>query len=447
MALFLKRFNFGVRATFISASRSSLPPLSSITYRSFHGTKKVESPQLSQETIDIVKATAPVIAEHGYSITRNMYGRMLKDPEVAALFNPSHQVEMKGEKAHQPWTLACSVHAYAANIDNLAALSEAVERIAQKHVSLYVLPRHYPIVAENLLWSIKHTLGDAATPEICKAWGEAVAFLADIFIKRETEIREHKRDTVGGWLGWREFVVDRKVVESSEIVSLYLKPKDEGALLDYPAGSYSAIRVEFDGIATQRNYTLSKPAGHGHDGVWRITVKRESPLFEGAPSGRVSGYIHDKVKEGDVLNMGVPCGDFVLKESNKPHVLISGGVGITPVLAMLEDLINKKTKKTIYMINTARCPEAEAMHDVLADYRRKHMNLFIKTLYDEGPDVYPKAPLSMDQLDQMIVDRDCEYYFCGPKGMMKTIYHGLRDHWNIPESQLHYEFFGPTEDL
>src|SRR5919107_4292598 len=139
---------------------------------------------LSDKTIDMVKATVPALQEHGLAITQRMYERMFQNPEIRDLFNQSHH----GETGSQPKALAAAVVAYARNIDNLGALASRVERIAQKHVGLNILPEHYPAVAESLLGAIKDVLGDAATDEILTAWGEAYWFLADILIGREKQI-------------------------------------------------------------------------------------------------------------------------------------------------------------------------------------------------------------------------------------------------------------------
>merc|ERR1712137_1144019 len=107
--------------------------------------KVVSKMGLSAKTIEIVKATAPVMAEHGYAITSAMYGSMLTDdPYIASLFNPSHQKVLPGDThANQPRSLANAVYAYAANIDNLGALTSAVTRIAEKHVSLQIEASQY----------------------------------------------------------------------------------------------------------------------------------------------------------------------------------------------------------------------------------------------------------------------------------------------------------------
>src|SRR4249919_2009856 len=143
-----------------------------------------EGPMISDKTIEIVKATAPVVAVHAEAITRRFYNLMFTgDPVTKLYFNPAHQQAGDQQKA-----LAGAICAYAANIDNLAALGPAVELIAQKHCSLGIQSEHYPIVGKHLLAAIKDVLGDAATDEVIDAWSEAYGFLAQIFIGRETAI-------------------------------------------------------------------------------------------------------------------------------------------------------------------------------------------------------------------------------------------------------------------
>lgn len=141
------------------------------------------SQTLSERTITLVKATVPALEAHGLDIVREMYARMFENPEIRDLFNQSHH----GDTGAQPRALTAAILAYAANIENLGALAPAVERIAQKHVGLQILPEHYPHVGEALLGAIKAVLGDAATDDILAAWGEAYWFLAHILIGRETD--------------------------------------------------------------------------------------------------------------------------------------------------------------------------------------------------------------------------------------------------------------------
>ncbi len=139
---------------------------------------------ISQTTIDVVKSTAPVIKEHGQTITSRMYEIMFDiHPEVKSQFDMSAQAN-----GTQPAKLATAVYAYATHIDDLGALKAAVDKIAHRHVQTHVLPEQYPIVGECLLQAIKDVLGDRATDEVMTAWTEAYQALAEIFINREQQI-------------------------------------------------------------------------------------------------------------------------------------------------------------------------------------------------------------------------------------------------------------------
>lgn len=136
---------------------------------------------LSQTTIDTVKATIPVLKEHGLAITSRMYDVLFeKYPETKDLFSKAPE--------DQPKILAGAIGAYAMNIDNLGALTDAVGRMAAAHVRTSVKPEHYPMVGDAVLTAMKDVLGDAATPEIIEAWKEAFFFLADILIAKEKEL-------------------------------------------------------------------------------------------------------------------------------------------------------------------------------------------------------------------------------------------------------------------
>lgn len=126
---------------------------------------------LSQETINIIKSTVPVLEQHGTTITTVFYKNLFeKHPELLNIFNHANQ-----SKGRQQTALANAVYAAAANIDNLSAILPAVVQIAHKHKSLGIKEEHYPIVGYHLLGAIKEVLGDAATPAIIAAWGKLTA--------------------------------------------------------------------------------------------------------------------------------------------------------------------------------------------------------------------------------------------------------------------------------
>jgi nitric oxide dioxygenase len=139
---------------------------------------------LSPESMALVKATAPVLVQHGVAITTRMYERLFVDESIKALFDQAAQTS--GEQQRR---LAAAIVAFAQNVDNLPALAGAVERMAERHVETSVKPEHYPKVAEALLPAIRDVLGEAAaTDEVLSAWGEAYWFLADILIRREAQL-------------------------------------------------------------------------------------------------------------------------------------------------------------------------------------------------------------------------------------------------------------------
>jgi hemoglobin-like flavoprotein len=138
---------------------------------------------VSPQSIAIVKATAPVLVQHGVAITTRMYERLFVDPAIKAMFDNAAQVS--GE---QPKRLAAAIVAFAQNVDNLPALAGAVERMASRHVATHVKPEHYPVVANALLPAIRDVLGEAATDEVLGAWAEAYGVLAEVLIAREAEL-------------------------------------------------------------------------------------------------------------------------------------------------------------------------------------------------------------------------------------------------------------------
>lgn len=405
---------------------------------------------LDDKTIAIVKSTAPVLQEHGETLTKHFYKRMFKhNPEVAPFFNPAHQTAGKQQRA-----LAGAIAAYAANIDNLEVLGGAVELIAQKHASLMIKPEHYPIVGENLLASIKEVLGDAATDDIINAWAAAYGFLADILIGREKQIYDENAKKPGGWEGFKTFRVSRKEKESSNITSFYLVAADGAPLPAFKPGQYITVRAETpDGSTTMRNYSLSDKPGQPH---FRISVKREVPPEANTPQGYVSNLLHDKIEAGDTVEIAPPCGEFFLDVTEKherPLVLLAAGVGITPIMSILLSALDAFPKREIVFIHAVLNESVQAFRPAVDALAAKHANL--KTYYRYSETLEPGMAykgsassgfVTAEYLESLLSARDADYFFCGPQPFMVGIYHDLIK-WGIPASQVHFEFFGPRQEL
>ena len=398
---------------------------------------------LPQRTIDVVKATAPILEEHGETLTAHFYKRMFAhNPEVAPLFNPAHQRAGSQQKA-----LAAAICAYAANIDNLEVLGGAVELIAQKHASLRILPEHYPIVGENLLASIREVLGAGATDEVIAAWTEAYGFLAEILTARERQIYSVQAKTQHGWTGFKPFRVVRTAPESEVITSFYLQPTDGGGLPEFKPGQYITIRVPDErGQTTMRNYSLSNAPG---EDSFRISVKRE-------PKGFVSGFLHKTAREGTDLEVGPPCGEFFIdltERHERPLMLLSAGVGITPVLSILLSVLKAQAERKVFFVHGALNGRVHAFRDFVRQLAGRHANLNVHYRYNEASEEDramrwhdSEGFIDAELLEDMLPERDADYYFCGPKPFMMGIYHNLLK-WGIPASQVHFEFFGPRQEL
>ncbi|MDZ4818130.1 MAG: NO-inducible flavohemoprotein [Planctomycetota bacterium] len=405
---------------------------------------------LSEKSLQIVKATAAAVAPHAETITRRFYQLMFAgNPEVQAYFNPAHQYTGGQQRA-----LAAAICAYAANIDNLAALGSAVELIAQKHCSLGILPEHYPIVGTHLLVAIKDVLGDAATDEVIAAWAEAYGLLADIFIQREAEIYGSHESAAGGWRGYRQFFVQHKIMESEIVTSFVLQPVDGRPIRSFKPGQYITVKVANPKVpTTPRNYSLSDHPDAGH---YRISVKREPSLAANAPVGLISNYLHDEICEGDVLEVGPPCGHFFLEptvEQQRPIVLISGGIGVTPLLSMLKSLIHHRSQTPITFIHGARNSRQHAFAKEVQKIAAANSNVRVHYRYDapEANDVseercHSTGIVDIALLKQFVPDLDAEFYFCGPKPFMIGVYQGLLQA-GVDDSRLHFEFFGPNQEL
>jgi nitric oxide dioxygenase len=398
---------------------------------------------LTQKTKDTVKATAPVLAAHGYDIIKHFYRSLLSThPELKNIFNMRHQ-----ERGQQQEALARAVYAYAANIEDPSCLAAVLEGIANKHASLGVKPEQYPVVGEHLLASIKAVLGDAATDDIISAWAQAYGNLADILMGRESELRERSADNPGGWVGWREFVVSSKAPESDVITSFVLEPADGGPVVNFEPGQYISVGVQVPRLGLQqiRQYSLSDaPNGRSY----RISVKREGGP-DPAQAGYVSTLLHEEVQVGDKVRIAAPYGNFYVDvHATSPVVLISGGVGLTPMISMLNRVLQSPGREIVF-VHGARNSGVHAMKDHLRATAAQHPKFKAFIFYNEplpqdqqGRDFDYPGLVDIDTIANAILLPDADYYICGPIPFMRQQHDALLAR-GIKEPRVHYEVFGP----
>lgn len=395
---------------------------------------------LTDAQLAIVKSTVPLLESGGEALTTHFYKMLMRDyPQVHPLFNRAHQAS-----GDQPRALANGVLMYARHIDRLEELGPLAAQIINKHVAVQVLPEHYPMVGDCLLRAIREVLGaEIATDAVIDAWAAAYGQLADILIGAERQQYDAKAAAPGGWRGARNFVVTRKVAESEEITSFYFAPQDGGALMDFEPGQYIGLRMVVDGLEQRRQYSLSAPLRqHGQPLQYRISVKRE-------PEGKVSRQLHDQIHVGSVVELFPPAGDFTLSASDKPLVLISGGVGVTPMMTMLTAAL--PTGRPVHFIHAARHGGVHAFRRQVEELAARHPQLRAHFCYERARAGDP-APYATGFIDAALLQqwlpatRDVDAYFVGPKPFMKAIKAALGA-LGVPAAQSRYEFFGPAAAL
>lgn len=392
---------------------------------------------LSPEARPYIEASVPVLREHGLTITRTFYKNMFAEhPELTNLFNMGNQAN-----GAQQQSLAAAVFAYAANIDNLDALAPVVSRIVHKHASVGIAAKHYPIVGRHLLGSIQQTLGDAATPELLSAWEEAYGVLADALIAEEKRLYQ-AADMEAGYT--RDMRVLSVKDESSEVRSYVLTSADNSELRKFVPGQYVSVAVVLpNGLRQLRQYSLSDAPANNQI---RISVKREA-AGEETPAGMVSNWLHDNLKAGDILSVTPPFGDFTPDtESTEPIVLLSAGVGITPMISALNRIVQVNPGRDVVFAHAARSAATHAHRDDVAAAQAAMPNLKVSTFYEvaeEGDLAQGVRAGRMSVAELPSWQRDgANVYLCGPIQFMQAQWRDLVAQ-GVPPVRIYREVFGP----
>jgi nitric oxide dioxygenase len=406
---------------------------------------------LSPESAAIVRATLPVVGASLDAITTRFYATMFADrPELLdGLFNRGNQANGEQRRA-----LAGSVAAFAVALlerpderpDRLLA------RIAHKHAAVGVTQDQYVIVHKYLFGAIAEVLGDVVTPEVTRAWDEVYWLMAGALIALEARVYAEAGAEAGrSWRGWR--VVERRE-ETADVVSFQLRPLDEGPVPPALPGQYVSVRVRMpDGVHQLRQYTLSSGE---RDGLRRITVKRvrggatsagpdgsAAPAVSGTsgvPAGEVSTLLHETVKVGDELTLSAPFGEVTLQDGDAPLVLVSAGIGCTPITAMLEHLAVTGPARRVLLLHADRSPADHAL--------RQDMEGFVAALpgaerifwYEEG--AHGEARPGRMDLTGIKVPWGAIAYLCGPVPFMREARSQLIGA-GVAARDIHYEVFGP----
>jgi len=251
------------------------------------------------------------------------------------------------------------------------------------------------------------------------------------------------------WTGWREFRVSRKHPESVEITSFELQPVDGEALPAFKPGQFLTLELTIPGQARPvlRTYSLSDyPAAGESIRQYRLSIKREpAPRDLNVPPGLASNFLHDHVAEGSVLRVRPPAGTFVLDTaSSKPIVLISNGVGITPMVAMAKAALQQRSARPIWFVHGCRNGAFHAFRAEMADLAAAHPNLHLHIVYSRPGQDDAGHHQSEGYVDgalvRHLVDQDADYFLCGSPAFMQALIVDLQQA-GIASGAIHMEMF------
>ncbi|MET8339139.1 globin domain-containing protein [Streptosporangium canum] len=381
---------------------------------------------LSAESAGIVRATLPVIGASLDAITARFYETMFSErPELLdGLFNRGNQANGEQRRA-----LAGSIASFATMLlDHPDERPDALlARIAHKHTAVGVTDDQYVIVHKYLFGAIAQVLGEAVTAEVAAAWDEVYWLMAGALIALEGRIYAEAGACDGDtWRRWR--VVARRD-ETPDTVSFLLRPAGDAPVPPARPGQYVSVRVRMpDGVHQLRQYTLSNA---GEDGVRRITVKR----VDGDPAGEMSTLLHATVRPGDELTLSAPFGDVTLEDGDAPLLLVSAGIGCTPMVAMLDHLVATGSRRRVLVLHADRSPAEHALREDML--RPAAERIF---WYESGA-VAPDREGLMN-LDGIEIPDGAVAYLCGPVPFMRDVRARLM-RAGVAARDIHYEVFGP----
>ncbi|GAA1704607.1 FAD-binding oxidoreductase [Propioniferax innocua] len=403
---------------------------------------------LTPEQEQIIRDTLPVVGEHIDQIAPLFYSKMFaQHPELLRdTFNRGNQAQGAQQKA-----LAASVATYATLLvtPDAPEPKDLLGRIGHKHVSLGICEDQYGIVHENLMAAIGEVLGDAVTPPVADAWSAVYWNMAKVLIDFETELYEAAGVEPGDVFRTAR-VVDR-VEESTSVTTFTLSGLD-GDLPGFLPGQYISVGAPMaDGARQLRQYSLTEAPGTGR---WRFSVKRVE-ASDASPEGEVSTWLHQNLKVGDQLEVTLPYGDLTLDTgSDAPVVLVSAGIGATPMLGMLHHLADRQPERRARVIHADIDGADAALVDEMAGLvGRIAGGSTLSLWFEQGADakqglVGERVSVSTGRVELTAEDvaGDAEIYLCGPAGFLQAVTERLSA-LGVGESRVHVELFTPNDWL
>ncbi|MFD4468806.1 globin domain-containing protein [Rhodococcus sp. NPDC058505] len=394
---------------------------------------------LSAASTEVIRATLPAVGAAIGDITPLFYKKMFAaHPELERdLFNRGNQKQGDQQRA-----LAGSIAAFATLqvSDDAPSTDLIMSRIANKHASLGITEDQYQIVHTYLFEAIVEVLGAAVTPEVAAAWDELYWLMANTLIAMERDLYADAGVEPGQV--WREVKVTRRVLESPETVSFVLGSADGTPLPSYRPGQYISVGVTLpDGARQIRQYSL---VGSPTAADWQISVKAIPGDGTDSPAGEVSNFLYQNVFEGDTLSVTTPFGDLVLDEGDAPLLLVSAGIGCTPMIGMLNHLADTAAARPVAVLHADRSPARHAHRAELAELVGQIPSATMHRWYEDlGQRAQDERTFAgrADLSGIEIID-GTQVYLCGPMPFMQSVRASLLER-QVPDSAIHYEVFGP----
>lgn len=374
---------------------------------------------LTQEEIQTIKETVPLLKDKGQTITSIFYKRLFEQhPELKNVFNQTNQ-----KRGLQSSALAMAVLAAAENIEDLSPIVPAIMPVVYKHCALQVKPEHYPIVGENLIWAIEEVTGLEDEDPIIQTWIKAYGEIADAFIGLEKEVYSNM-----AWDGFKPFEVT-EITEETEIIKAFTIKSDDIDLSQFVPGQYITVDITSDKLPYQakRHYSI---VDGGKD---FLTFGVRKDVTE-AHEGEVSTILHDEVSVGDTLSLSAPVGGFTLANKENKQLFLGSGVGVTPLVSMYKEAVSSGLEST-FLQSTSNAQNV-AFENKLNDISDQSSLARFDTHFRDEDGFIEVAQL------QQYVDNETEVYICGGDSFLKAMISELQT-IGVPMDNIHFETFIP----
>ncbi|MGE2692198.1 globin domain-containing protein [Mycolicibacterium pulveris] len=397
--------------------------------------------ELEPQHVEIVSATLPLVGAHIDEITAEFYRRMFENhPELLRnLFNRGNQAQGAQQRA-----LAASIATFAAHLvdPDLPHPADLLSRIGHKHASLGITADQYPIVHDNLFAAIVAVLGaDTVTDDVAAAWDRVYWIMAQTLIDMEHEL--YTAAGVADGDVYRRARVVSRVDDPSGAVLLTVRP-DGNPITGFLPGQYVSVGVTMpDGARQLRQYSLVNKPGTAE---LTFAVKPVGATPD-QPAGEVSTWIAANVCVGDILDVTVPFGDLPAPAGDQPLVLISAGIGITPMIGILEFLAADAPSTAVQVLHADRSdqshPLRERQHELLAAL----LNASLDIWYEDGlTGGAPGVHAGLLTLDGIELPAAADVYLCGNNGFVQAVRTQLMAR-GVPAARVHSELFSPNDWL